>query len=264
MTDPRQIRIHPHGTRVTDPSHAVRLSETAPTAFRKTQDLLVATKKYLEEHAADHGAQLDAVQRELNALATALQRDRYVREAHTLNDALLFRFLSEFSDSFPNSQAEYEALNRLIPMCAVPPEDVNETRARPLPRTLQQLALQYRGSTLPKLVQTQIRSQSEERLLMAIKGTFDEFPIAYREPLDQFTQEYLQRWFGPQILDTDLSEIFSQTVQDIKSTAKTHGLSLSDEMVFDVFNLMVMKMSHFASSRSDFRKQLGIKKGLFW
>jgi len=36
---------------------------------------------------------------------------------------------------------------------------------------------------------------------------------------------------------------------------------LDDDQVFDMFNLIVMRVSFFAHSKPDFRKMLGIKKG---
>jgi len=45
--------------------------------------------------------------------------------------------------------------------------------------------------------------------------------------------------------------------------ASSEGMELSDEQVFDVFNLMVMRLTAFAHSKQELRKQLGIKKGWF-
>ena len=126
-----------------------------------------------------------------------------------------------------------------------------------------ELIQQYRGTTLPKLVEKQIKSLSEESLVQAIRGTYEHFPIAFRPQVDTYTMDYLKGWLGPQIVAADLGEIFSIAVNDIKAMAADAGVSLNDEQVFDMFNIMVMRLSHFAHSKPELRKMLCIKKGWF-
>jgi hypothetical protein len=123
---------------------------------------------------------------------------------------------------------------------------------------------QYRGTTLPKLVEKQIRSFDEATTLKAIQGTFANFPAAHRPDLDTFTQDYLaERWFGPHIVKQDLAVLFSETIRDIQGMSEAKGYAFSSERAFDLFNIMVLKMAWFAHSRPDFRRDLGIKKGWF-
>jgi len=128
---------------------------------------------------------------------------------------------------------------------------------------LKELEQQYHGVTLPRLVEKQIKSLKEDVLLQAIRRTFDNFAVELRPHLHEFTEAYLEKWFDPTILTADLGEVFSDTVRDIKHMASEAGLPLDDERVFDLFNIMVMKLAYFAHSRPAFRKQFGIKKGWF-
>ena len=129
---------------------------------------------------------------------------------------------------------------------------------------LQELVQQYRGATLPKLVEKQIKSLNEDTLLQAIQATYQHFPIEFRKQVDSFTLAYPGRnWAGPNIVTTDLGDIFSDAIQAIKDMATEAGVSLNDEQIFDVFNLIVMKVSHFAHIDPEFRKSWGIKKGWF-
>ena len=128
---------------------------------------------------------------------------------------------------------------------------------------LVKLEQQYRGATLPKLVEKQIKSLSEPVLLEAIQGTYERLPIGFGPLIDAYTMGYLEKWFSPHVLTADLGELFRATISDIKTMALGEGMSLSDEQVFDVFNLMVLRLSAFAHSKPELRKQLGIKKGWF-
>jgi hypothetical protein len=127
----------------------------------------------------------------------------------------------------------------------------------------QEIVQQYRGATLPKLIEQQIKSLDEETLLQAIRGTYEHFPIEFRPSVDTYTLAYLEKWFDTYILTADLGDIFIETIQDIKDMAIAAGVPLNDEQVFDMFNLIVMRLSFFAHSKPQLRKILGIKKGWF-
>ena len=130
---------------------------------------------------------------------------------------------------------------------------------------LQEIVHQYRGTTLPKLIEHQIKSMNEDVLLQAIRGTYNHFPTEFCPQVDAFTLAYPQNqnWFGSHILSADLGDIFSDAIQDIKVMATQAGVPLDDDQVFDMFNLIVMRISFFAHSKPDFRKMLGIKKSWF-
>ena len=128
---------------------------------------------------------------------------------------------------------------------------------------LEQLSSQYRGARLPQLIEKQIKTLDEPTLLKAIQGTYENFPREFRPQVDAYTMAYMKNWFGPNIATVDLGVLFDEAVKDIKSMAAELGVSLNDERLFDIFNLMVMRLSHFAHTQPDFRKMLGIKKGWF-
>lgn len=127
----------------------------------------------------------------------------------------------------------------------------------------QEIIQQYRGATLPQLIEKQIKSMNESTLDKAIQGTYDNLPVEFRKTADTFTQSYIKNWFGPHILNSELSEVFSQAIQDINTIADQVGIQLNNSQLFDVFNLAVMKLSFFAHSKPELRKMLGIKKGWF-
>ena len=129
---------------------------------------------------------------------------------------------------------------------------------------LQELVQLYRGATLPKLVEHQMKSLNEDTLMHAIQATYRHFPIEHRPQVDAFTLAYPGRnWADLNIVTTDLSDIFSGAIQAIKGMATQAGVSLNDEQVFDVFNLIVMRVSYVAHTDPEFCRMLGIKKGWF-
>lgn len=128
---------------------------------------------------------------------------------------------------------------------------------------LQQLAQQYRGTTLPKLLEKQIKAMDKRTLLQAIQGTYKYFPENFRPLVDAYTLTYGQKLIGSQILIKDLGDVFRDAIQDAVKMSIEAGESLNDDQVFAMFNLTVMRLSFMAHSEPGFRKLLGIKKGWF-
>lgn len=120
--------------------------------------------------------------------------------------------------------------------------------------------LRDRGVTLPQLIEKQIKSMNESILDKVIQGTYENLPVKFRQTAGTFTQSYIKNWFGPHILNADLSDVFSQAIQDINTMATQIGVQLNNDQLFDVFNLAVMRLSFFAHSKPELRKMLGIKK----
>lgn len=92
---------------------------------------------------------------------------------------------------------------------------------------------------------------SENVLIDAIQGAYPKFPEDFRPLVDAFTLEYPQQeWFGNQMLSGDLSDLFKKAIEDARTFGLTNGIALTDDQLFDVFNLAVMRMSVFAHSES--------------
>jgi hypothetical protein len=114
------IRIHPKGTGcITDQVASKNLQSLTPQAFRKAQDLVVATAKYIKKSGlfSTEKSRILKMQSEFYLLRNALKEDKFMEtESNEKDDALIVTaYLSLFSDAFPNWQQEYETLNRLIP-----------------------------------------------------------------------------------------------------------------------------------------------------
>ena len=121
-----EIRIHPPGERTTDYEFAAMMSRVYPLSFRKAQDLLAATRKYVYKKGlfSTERSRMQKMQGECYALLEALKKD-FEEETPGFRDEEwrekrgtiehLYSFLSTFSDTFPNWQEEYSALNRFIP-----------------------------------------------------------------------------------------------------------------------------------------------------
>ncbi|MCR4304697.1 MAG: hypothetical protein NUV63_10820 [Gallionella sp.] len=112
------IRIHPVGTRITDTKKAKMLAASAPNAFRKAQDVLTATDKYVNKSGlfSTEKSRIQKLQSECYELARALKNDGFMSDEMIQNGKafVIVEFFSLFSDAYPNWQKEYEALERFV------------------------------------------------------------------------------------------------------------------------------------------------------
>ena len=128
---------------------------------------------------------------------------------------------------------------------------------------IQALAKQYTGASLAKLVETHVKRLKAHQLSDAIQETYLKFPEAFRPAADEFSLNYSQAWMGPKMVSGDLGEMFLQAVGFGKEFAEKRGINLDEEQAFELFNLTVMRVAHFAHNNPNFRKSIGIKKGWF-
>ena len=114
------IRIHPAGQgRVADWELASRLQQITPLSCKQASYVLVAAKRYVAGSGffRSERSRIQRLQKEVYELKKALIQDKYKPELKASPVELLFSYISEFSDAFPNWQREYDALNRFIPLC---------------------------------------------------------------------------------------------------------------------------------------------------
>ena len=114
------IRIHAHGTgKGTDPVAVKALKASTPNGFRKAQDVLTVTAKYIKKSGlfSSERSRLQKMQAQCYELSKALKEDGFLEHKRVQNgDAwIVIEYLSLFSDAFPNWQEEYATLNRFIP-----------------------------------------------------------------------------------------------------------------------------------------------------
>jgi len=123
---------------------------------------------------------------------------------------------------------------------------------------LNELVRQYQGNCLSNLIKKHLKTLDESTLLSAIRETFKNFPKELQEPLNAFTQEYPKAWLINDELNSDLGNLFTKTINDTRQMTIQKGFKFHDDRLFDIFNIMVMKLAHFAHSNSSFLAKLNI------
>jgi len=131
-------------------------------------------------------------------------------------------------------------------------------------KSIDELSVQFHGTTLSKLVEKHVRTIDEDLTLNAIRGTFDEFPPQMRPTINSYTEKYVPEWWiNEKVIFGDLGAVLQMTITDLKEWAKENHYEFSEYELFNIFNIMVMKVARFAHESKSFRKALGVKKGVF-
>jgi len=112
------IKIHPRVQgRITDQDLEPRLRSTGPLSLLRARKLLTTTAKYVKKSGwfSSESSRLINVQKKYYLLLQALKEERVI-QTQNFEDSKIesIKYLSMISDTYPNWQAEYEALNSLI------------------------------------------------------------------------------------------------------------------------------------------------------
>src|SRR5690606_28580395 len=105
------------------------------------------------------------------------------------------------------------------------------------PVNLNEIAQQYQGKCLADLVAVHMKTMRKEILPQVLRGTFIEFDTELHTLLDEYTDKYLATLLTPEIVRSDLSELFDTAIGDIKNICRESAINLQDNRIFDVFHI---------------------------
>lgn len=114
----QEIEIGLGRSSVTDANEVHAIMRIAPMAHRRAQDVLVAAKKVIQKKGlfSSERSRVTNLIEALRSLHLALDQDGYANVAGSSSGkARMFAFFNRFARAYPNWQAEYSLLNRVIP-----------------------------------------------------------------------------------------------------------------------------------------------------
>ena len=128
---------------------------------------------------------------------------------------------------------------------------------------LKEIERQWQNTTLPKQIQFQIKKMNPEVMDAAIQGTYEKFPKNIIPNIEIFSLYYPEKWFVDGIQSAKLSSLFADAIEDIRLYSGKENLEFNSDQIFDLFNLIVLRMSHAVRSNKNLQKALGVKLGWF-
>lgn len=123
------------------------------------------------------------------------------------------------------------------------------------------LEKQYRDKTLSEFIEAHTRTMTREILVQAIRGTLIEFDEPVRPRIEAWAAQYLQTWLVEDRARSDLGDLFSRAMQDLKTTTQQAGLELDDNRLFDLFHVCVLKLALLVHTDTEVNKLFCLNAG---
>ncbi len=131
--------------------------------------------------------------------------------------------------------------------------------------SINQLAAQFEGRKFGELVLHHIDNQSFEQTVSAMQGTMEGLPAQVREGIEELIDNANPLARKKEFWSDDCGTILRFITSIVEKEFQEKGVHLSEETLFDVFNIIVMNFAY--SSHKDPRMKKFIKssvgKGLF-
>lgn len=123
---------------------------------------------------------------------------------------------------------------------------------------LEELKEQFRGTRFSQLVQHHLNRQSQDQRSNGIRGTIDLLPERARTLVEGFIDRWNVRAYDEQFWKTDTALVFEEITGDARSVLSSLGLSTDDEVVFNMFNIIVLNYAYSAYDQPKMRSFMGL------
>jgi hypothetical protein len=98
---------------------------------------------------------------------------------------------------------------------------------------------------------------------MAIEGTKKLLPPVIMDSLEEFSDRCNSRAYDADFWREDCAQVFDLITSEACDIMQKAGITLDDETLFNLFQLVTLNFALAASLQPELRKFAGIKKGWF-
>jgi len=128
---------------------------------------------------------------------------------------------------------------------------------------LSELRAGFEGKPLRELIRHHLTCQSQARRIKGINGTVAILPEEARGVVEGFIDQWNLRVYDRDFWESDTALIFDQITQDAYNVFSEMGLSTNDEMLFNMFNIIVLSYAYSAYDQPKMREFMGISVPVF-
>lgn len=126
------------------------------------------------------------------------------------------------------------------------------------PIDLRELEAQFRGTRFSELVKHHLGRQTQRERIDGLQETIALLPDAARGIAEGFIDRWNVRAYDQGFWQQDTANVFDEIVADARSTLRPLGLETDDEVVFNLFNIVVLNYAYSAYDQPKMRKFMGI------
>ena len=115
------------------------------------------------------------------------------------------------------------------------------------------------GRPFCQLIEHHLNSQSQDQRIQGINGTIAMLPQEAKGLIEGFIDRWNLRGYDQAFWQMDTASVFDEITEDAKTVLSEKGLYTDDEMLFNMFNIIVLSYAYSAYDQPKMREFMGIR-----
>jgi hypothetical protein len=134
---------------------------------------------------------------------------------------------------------------------------------KPQTVNLSELRTGFKGRPFSQLIGHHLNRQSQDQRIQGINGTIAMLPEKARGLVEGFIDRWNLRAYDRTLWQTDTASVFDEITEDARNVLSDIGLAADDDMLFNMFNIVVLSYAYSAYDQPKMREFMGIKLSTF-
>jgi len=131
------------------------------------------------------------------------------------------------------------------------------------PINLSELRAGFTGRPFSELINHHLNRQSQDQRIQGINGTIAMLPEEARGLVEGFIDRWNLRAYDRAFCQTDTASVFDEITEDAKNVLSQKGLHTDDEMLFNMFNIIVLSYAYSAYDQPKMREFMRVNGSIF-
>jgi len=128
---------------------------------------------------------------------------------------------------------------------------------------ISELRAGFKGRPFSQLVDHHLNRQSQDQRIQGINGTIAMLPEQARGLVEGFIDRWNLRAYDQLFWRTDTASVFDEIMADVNNVLVEAGLHADDEILFNMFNIIVLSYAYSAYDQPKMREFMGTKASVF-
>ncbi len=128
---------------------------------------------------------------------------------------------------------------------------------------LSELRAGFRGKPFCQLIRHHLRQQGQDQRIQGIHATVATLPEGARGLVEGFIDRWNVRVYEKDFWQSDTASVFDEITKDARDVLCDTGLAIDDEMLFNMFNIIVLSYAYSAYDQPKMREFMGIAVSTF-
>jgi len=121
----------------------------------------------------------------------------------------------------------------------------------------------FHGRPFYKLVEHHLIRQKQDEISLGIQGTVEMLPEKAKPLAEKFIDRCNERFYNKELWQMDTAAVFNEIIEDARGVLSEAGISFDEDVLFNMFNIVVMSYAYNTYDQPKLRKFIGIRSGKF-